>query len=109
MNTAMETIVEGLSPDFSHPLVIALGHRGSINQLFVAVEKQIIPVKHGLPNAVFRMMQLYYVLDMEYADAAKHVLHFLQRAVFKLGDELPMSRSGSDLSLFIKKKARRAD
>lgn len=109
MNTAMETIVEGLSPDFSHPLVIALGHRGSINQLFVAVEKQIIPVQHGLANAVFRMMQLYYVLDMEYTDAAKHVLHFLQRTVFKLGDEFPMSRSGSDLSLFIKKKARRAD
>jgi hypothetical protein len=50
------------------------------------------------------MMQLYYVLDMEYADAAKQALHLLQRAVFKLGDDLPMSHSVSYLSLFIKKE-----
>lgn len=61
MNTAIETTVDGLSSDFSNPMVIALGHRGSIIQLFVAIEKQIIPVQYGLVNAVCRMMQLYYV------------------------------------------------
>jgi hypothetical protein len=104
MNIAMETIIDSLSPEFNHPLVIALGNRGNINQLFIAVEKQVIAVQHGLANAVCRLMQLYYMLDMEYAEPAKHILHFLQRAVMTVDDQLPLCRSGSDLSLYIKKR-----
>lgn len=106
MNTPMETIVDSLQPDFSHPIVIALGQRGYINQLFVVVERHVIALHHGLSNAVYRMLQLYYILNIEYADAAKHILHFLQRAVLQVDDDLPLSRSGSDLTLFIKRKAK---
>jgi hypothetical protein len=78
MSTPLQTIIDKLLPEFSHPLVIALGQRGFISQLFVVVEHQAISVQHGLANAVYRMLQLYYILNIEYAYAAKHILHFLQ-------------------------------
>lgn len=97
----METII--LKGEFSHPIVILLGQRGDITQAFLCAEGRSIPVQHGPVDAVQRMLQLYYIMNMEYAEPARHVLQFLQRVVLGIDDDLPMSRSGSDLALFIKK------
>ena len=58
-------------------------------------------VQHGVVAAVDRLIKLYFILDMEYADESRHILHVLQRQVLGVHDQLTLSRSASDLSLFI--------
>ena len=62
-----------------HPAVIALGVHGNISQTFVTVEGEAITMARGVTTAIDRVLKLYYVMNMEYADNAKHILHFLQR------------------------------
>lgn len=61
-------------------------------------------IQHGIVSAVDRLFKLYFILDMDYADESRHILHFLQRQVFEIPDQLTLSRSASDLSLFIRNK-----
>jgi hypothetical protein len=111
--TPMESVLSTVaSADFSHPLVLVLGRRGDarLQQVFVCVEGRAVPVQHGgIVNGVYRMLQVYYMLDMAYADAAKHILHFLQRSILNIEDQLPMARSVSDLSMYLRKNPRRGD
>lgn len=111
--TPMEPALSAVSgAEFSHPLVLVLGRRGDarLQQVFVCVEGRAVPVQHGgIVNAVFCMLQVYYMLDMAYADAAKHILHFLQRSIMHIEDQLPLARSVSDLSMYLIKKSRRSD
>ena len=68
--------------------------------MFVRVEGHAVPVQHvGVVNAVYHMLQVYYILDMANADAAKHIVHFLQRSILTIDDQLPLARSMSDLSI----------
>lgn len=111
--TPMETVLSAVSDaEFTHPVVIVLGRRGDcrLQQVFVCVEGVAVPVQHGgIANAVFRMLQVYYMLDMAYADAAKHILHFLQRSIMRIEDQLPLARSVSDLAMYLIKKSRPSD
>jgi hypothetical protein len=88
----------------NHPQVILFGTRGEVGQVFITVEGQAICIQQGLVTAVDRMLKLYYLLDFEYADESRHVLHFLQRQVLEVPDQLTLSRGASDLSLFIRNK-----
>jgi len=44
---------------------------------------------------------------MQYAAESQHVLHFLQRTVLEVADQLSLCRGAADLSLFIKNKKRK--
>jgi hypothetical protein len=81
--------------------VVVCGTRDEVGQVFVTVEGQAMLVPHGVVAAVDRLIKLYFILDMEYADESRHILHFLQRKVLGVHDQLTLSRSASDLSLFI--------
>lgn len=69
--------------------------------MFVTVEGQAMFVQHGVVAAVDRLIKLYFILDMEYPDESRYILHFLQRQVLGVHDQFSLSRSASDLSLFI--------
>jgi len=102
-----EIIKDNTDAGMNHPLVIALGSRGNVSQVFVTVEGHAMCVQHGVVSAVDRMLKLYFILNMEYPDESRHVLHFLQRQVLAISDERTLSRGGSDLALFIKNKRRK--
>nr|XP_047142424.1 uncharacterized protein LOC124816766 [Hydra vulgaris] len=105
--TAMETIIDAnRHTSFMHPFVIALGARGNLIQSFIFIEDNVIPIRNGMLSAVDRLLKLYFVIDIKYAKECKHVLHFLQCVVMGIHDDLPLSRGGSDLSLFVNEKLR---
>ena len=99
--TPMETIMKQQP---KHPSVIALGVRGNIAQTFVTVEGEAIAMARGVTSAVDRILKLYFLMNMEYAENVKHILHFLQRTVLCIEDDLTLSRGGSDLSLYLRNK-----
>ena len=74
---------------------------------FLTAEGQAISIQQGVVTAIDRMVKLYYMLNFEYADESRHILHFLQRQVMEIADELTLSRGACDLALFIKNKKRR--
>jgi len=84
-----------------HPTVTVFGTRDDINQVFIVVEGQAIQIKEGVVSAVDKMLKIYFVLDMEFPHECKHVLHFLQRGVLQIADDLPVARGLRDLLLFI--------
>jgi len=91
----------------NHPQVVVCGTREEVGQVFVTVEGQALHIQHGVVAAVDRLLKLYYILDMEYAEESRHILHFLQRQVLEIPDQLTLARSASDLSLFIQNKRQR--
>ncbi|XP_065675387.1 uncharacterized protein LOC136091609 [Hydra vulgaris] len=102
--TAMETIIDAnRHTSFMHPFVNTLGARGNLIQSFIFY---VITIRNGMLSAVDRLLKLYFVIDIEYAPECRHVLHFLQRIVMGINDDLPLSRGGSDLSLFVNEKLR---
>nr|XP_047134175.1 uncharacterized protein LOC124812121 isoform X2 [Hydra vulgaris] len=105
--TPMETKIDAnRHTSFMHPLVITLGARGNLIQSVIFIEDNVIPIRNGMLSAVDRLLKLYFVIDIEYAPECRHVLHFLQRVVIGINDDLPLSRGGSDLSLFVNEKLR---
>ena len=73
-----------MSQQPKHPAVIALGVRSNISQKFVTVDRRAIAIAKGVTNTVDSVLKLYYVMNMQYADNAEHILHFLQRIVLTL-------------------------
>ncbi|XP_065680129.1 uncharacterized protein LOC124806441 isoform X2 [Hydra vulgaris] len=104
--TPMETIIDARHTSFMHPFVITLGARGNLIQSFIFIEDNVIPIRNGMLSAVDRLLKLYFVIDIQYAPECRHVLHFLQREVMGINNDLPLSRCGSDLSLFVNEKLR---
>ena len=89
-----------------HPVVIALGSRSDISQVFLAVEGHVYPIQRGgLVAAVDRLMKLYFIMNMLYPAECRHVLEFVE-SVYGIS-ESSLSRSCSDLSLFIRTKIRK--
>ena len=104
----MEGILETLMENrLHHPVVVVLGCREDISQVFMCVEGEAVPVPHGVVSAVDKLLKLHFILHMQYAAASQHVLHFLQRTVLEVADQLSLCRGAADLSLFIKNKKRR--
>ena len=91
----------------SHPVVVVLGCREDVSQVFLVVANEDLPITFGVVSAVEWMMKLYFILNMEYPSECKHILHFLQTIVLGLEDALPFARSAIDLSVFIRNKHRR--
>ena len=87
-----------------HPILVAVGQRGNIHQVFLAVEGQAIPIRRGgLLFGLDKLMKLYFVMQMAYPPECFHVLQFLQHAVLGVNDGIPMScRSALDLTMFVK-------
>lgn len=101
----MDSVVDLLGKrSIGHPVIIALGGRGDISQVFLSVEGHIAHVPRGLVAAVDKLLKLYFVMNMEYPANCKHVLLFLQRCAFGLSDGEALCRSVTDLSLFIRQK-----
>lgn len=104
-SSSIEEILEkAVTERNNHPQVVVCGTRDEVGQVFVTVEGQAMPVQHGVVSAVDRLIKLYFILDMEYAGESRHILHFLQRQVLEIHDQFTLSRSASDLSLFIRDK-----
>jgi hypothetical protein len=109
-STPMETILEKLSivdsgkSNVNHLVVVALGSHGHINQSFVTIASTVPINRDGIAAAVDRMFKLYFLLNTEYPPECKQILHFLQRTIYGICDELKLSRAGSDLFLFIQNK-----
>ena len=101
----MESVLEKLREAKAfHPTVVVFGTRDDVNQVFIVVEGQAVEIKKGVVSAVDKMLKIYFVLDMEFPQACKHVLHFLQRGVLQIADDLPVTRGPSDLMLFIRRR-----
>ena len=107
----METILQNLTmmdsgkAEANHPLVVALGSRGHFTQTFVTVAGHAVPINRGgLTTAYDRMFKLYVLLNMQYPSECKQILHFLQRTVYGISDDLTLSRAANDLFLFIRNK-----
>jgi len=87
----MEGILETLMENRLHrPVVVVLGCREDISQVFMCVEGEAVPVPHGVVSAVDKLLKLHFMLHMhqhmQYAAESQHVLHFLQRAVLEVAD-----------------------
>ena len=105
----MESILENLQKKgMNHPVVIALGSRGDIKQAFVVVEYQAVAVPRGLISAVDKLVKIQFIMNMNYATECMHILHFLQRTVLDICDNLTLCRGASDLTLFIRNKLKQA-
>ena len=99
----MESIIEKLKAGgLRHPVIVALGPRGDITQVFLIVEFEAHVITRGLVTAVDRLVKLQYTMNMEYADECWHILHFLQRFVLDINDNLNLVRGASDLALYIR-------
>lgn len=99
----MESILDKLrSSGVTHPIIVALGSRGDISQVFLIVEMQAHVITRGLVTAVDRLVKLQYIMNMEYAEECRHILHFLQRTVLDISDNLNLVRGASDLALYIR-------
>ena len=84
----MPGIIENLTKsNCNHPTIILLGQRGAVEQTFIVVEDQAVPVVKGFLSAVDKTVKLYYVLQMKYPDVCSHVLVFLQKAMFNISDD----------------------
>jgi len=104
----MEDVLESLlERRRHHPIVVILGCREDINQVFICLEGEAVPVPHGVVSAVEKMLKLQFILHMQYAAECQHVMHFLQRAALEVADQLPLCRGAADLSLFVKNKRRK--
>ena len=62
---------------------------------------------HGVVSAVDKLLKLHFILHMQYATESQHVLHFLQRAVSEVADQLSLCSGAADLSVFIKNEKRK--
>jgi hypothetical protein len=99
-----EIVNRNQEANLKHPLMVVLGSRGSASQVFLTVEGQAVCIPQGVVSAVERLIKLYYMLNFEYADFRRHILHFLQCEVLGIADELSLSRAACDLAQFIRNK-----
>lgn len=81
------------------PLIIALGLRGIINQVFLVVERQDFEIRRGIiaANSVESFIKLHSIMDIAYSVSAHHILHFIQKFVMNISDDLTVCRSVFDL------------
>jgi len=96
----METNVKS---GIKQPLIIVLGLRGAVNQVFLVVEGHAFEIRRGIIAAVDRLIKLHFIMNIAYAVPAHHILHFIQTFVMNISDELPVCRSVLDLVSHCKK------
>jgi len=65
----------------------------------VTMEGHALPVSLSLVAAV-DSVKLHFILNMEYASECRHILHFLQRCMFHISDDLPLSPITADLFVY---------
>lgn len=102
---SMKTILERLkSENKQHPMLVAVGKRGAVEQVFVTVEGQAIEIKRGgLLFALDRLMKLYFIMQMAYPSECFHLLEFLQHTVLGVKDGTNMTcRSALDLTQYVR-------
>ena len=98
VTTSMETILERLAEaKNNHPIIILLGSRADVNQVFVVVEGKATNIPKGIVSGEDKLIQICCTLDMVYPTDCHYILHFLQHVVFNITDEL----DASDLSLYL--------
>jgi len=104
----MESVLDSLKENnVYHPLIVVLGWRKEIHQVFVTVEQNAIPVSLGLVSAVDKLLKLHFILNMQYAAESHHILHFLQRCIMNVPEQLSLSREAADLAVYIRNKKRK--
>jgi len=103
----MEDVIKSLhEQNILHPVIIILGCREDISQVFLTVEGHALPITMGVVSAVDRLLKVHFILNMEYAVQCKHILHFLQRSVIEVADDMPLSRGAADLLVYLRNKKR---
>jgi hypothetical protein len=94
----MDSIMEyNIKNGIKQPMIVALGRRGNLNQVFLVVEGQAFEIRRGLISAVDRLIKLHFIMDISYATPAHHILHYIQKFIMNISDELPVCRSVLDL------------
>jgi hypothetical protein len=94
MDVIMET---NITSGIKQPMIVALGQRGNLNQVFVVVEGQAFEIRRGIISAVDRLIKLHFIMDISYAIPSHHILHYIQKFVMNISDDLPVCRSVLDL------------
>ena len=57
-------------------------------QFFVAIEQELVVECRCMPNAIFIMLAVHFVFNLEYNRNVKDVLYFLQERVLGFPDPL---------------------
>lgn len=78
-------------------MIVALGQRGNINQVFLVVEGQAFEICRGIISAVDRLIKVHFIMDVSYAVPAHHILHQIQKFLMNISDYLAVCRSVLDL------------
>jgi len=102
---SMETVLEDLKGgNKQHPMLVAKGSRGAVEQVYLTVEGQAIEIERGgLLFGLEKLMKVYFVMQMAYPPECFHVLQFLQNAVLSVNDGVPMTcRSALDLTQYVR-------
>jgi hypothetical protein len=102
---SMESVLEKLKRENKqHPMLVAVGRRGAVEQVFVTLEGQAMEVRRGgLLFGLDKLMKLYFIMQMEYPAQCFHILQFLQHAVLGVKDGVDMTcRSALDLTQYVR-------
>ena len=67
-------------------------------QYFVAIEQRVLIECKSLERAIFIMLAVHYVFNMEYHPVVKDVLYFLQQKLLELADN---ARKNSSMYLSV--------
>lgn len=79
-------------------MIVALGQRGNINQLFMVMDGQAFEIRRGIISAVDRLVKVHFIMDISYAMPAHLILqYYIQQFMMNVSDELPVYRSVLDL------------
>jgi hypothetical protein len=81
MDSIMQSYIKG---GIKQPLIIALGLRGIINQVFLVVERQDFEIGCGIIAAISNLIELHFIMDISYSVSAHHILHFIQEFVVNI-------------------------
>lgn len=95
--------MEDIARGSTHPVVLCTGARGSLTQVFVALEGQVTMCP-SLLAAVDRAFKVHYLFNIAYISAAEHVWQLLQKATYGVHDKSATFASVTELMTFIKSK-----
>ena len=89
-----------------HPMVVGVGKRGQLQQAFLVVENETLPIKRGgLVAGLDCVMKLYFIMQMAYPPESSHILQFLQYCILGVNEGEPMKcRSIHALAQYVKSK-----
>lgn len=103
VTASMETILEdNLRDGRKQPLLVVLGSRGSMSQVFLVIEGHAIEIRKKLLAGIDKLIKLYFILNIAYPVTSSHIFQFIQRFMMNISDNMTVPRSVLDLVASIK-------